>query len=602
MDIFSFLTLFGGLAFFLYGMNVMSSGLEKLAGGKLEAILRKITSSKLKSLLFGIGVTAAIQSSSAVTVMLVGLVNSGILYLGQTIGILMGSNIGTTITVWLLALSGIDGDSIFLRLLKPSSFSPLLALIGVIMIMMGKHNKTKDIGRILVGFSILFTGMIMMSDSVEPLKDSPAFSKMLTAFNNPVFGVLVGALITAIIQSSAASIGILQSLSITGQLTYGMSIPIIMGQNIGTCITALISSIGVNRSARRVAVIHIAFNCIGTLVLLPIFYLVNAFVDFAFIDMPIEYAGIALIHTVFNVVVTIMLLPFSKLLEKLAYLVIKKLPEEETEKEQIQFPDEILLNTPAFAIEACSASSKEMARLAEKTILDAMQLLDHYDEALAKKVKQQEKDLDLYEDKLNAYLVRISKHSIATADNRTVSKMLHGIGNFERIGDHARNVLESAQEMHEKGIAFSAEAKAELQVMRNALIETVHLAFNAFCEDSLELAHQVEPMEEVIDTMNNRMKAKHIERLQKAACTVELGYIFQDLLTNFERISDHCSNIAGCMIEIEEKQNIHEYLHDLKKTSEAFQEQYQANLERYLSELEQLLATGASVKKSSEQA
>lgn len=589
MDIFSFLTLFGGLAFFLYGMNVMSSGLEKLAGGKLEVILQKITSNKWKSLLFGIGITAAVQSSSAVTVMLVGLVNSGIMQLGQTIGILMGSNIGTTLTVWLLALSGIDGESVFLKLLKPESFSPILALIGIIMIMTAKHNKTKDIGRILIGFSVLFTGMIMMGDSVEPLKDSPAFSQILTAFNNPIIGVLAGAIITAVIQSSAASIGILQSLSITGHITYGMAIPIIMGQNIGTCVTAVISSIGVNRSARRVAIIHIAFNCIGTLILLPILYLVNAFVDFAFMEWTISYAGIAVVHTIFNVVVTFLLLPFSKLLEKLAYFVIQRVPEEESEKEQLALPDEILLNTPAVAIEACRSAVNDMARLAEDTILKALSLQDEYSETIVHAVKKQEKMLDQYEDKLNAYLVRISKHSIASSDNRTVSKMLHGIGNFERIGDHALNVVQSAQEMHDKEIAFSDEAKAELQVMRSALTETVKLAFDAFCQDSLDLAHQVEPMEEVVDTFNSRMKKQHIQRLQNAACTVELGYIFQDLLTNFERISDHCSNIAGCLIEIEENRDMHEYLHDLKKTDETFQEQYRANLERYMSELEQRL-------------
>ena len=588
MDIFSFLTLFGGLAFFLYGMNVMSSGLEKLAGGKLEVILQKITSNKWKSLLFGVGITAAVQSSSAVTVMLVGLVNSGIMQLGQTIGILMGSNIGTTLTVWLLALSGISGESVFLKLIKPESFSPVLALIGIIMIMTAKHNKTKDIGRILVGFSVLFTGMMMMGESVEPLKDSPSFSHILTAFNNPLVGVLAGAIITAVVQSSAASIGILQSLSITGHITYGMAIPIIMGQNIGTCVTALISSIGVNRSARRVAVIHIAFNCIGTIILLPILYLVNAFVDFVFMDWTISYAGIALVHTIFNVVVTFLLLPFSKLLEKLAYLVIKQLPEE-TQKEQLILPGEILLNTPAVAIEACRTSVNDMARLAEDTILKALSLHDNYSESVAHAVSKQEKLLDQYEDKLNAYIVRISKHSIASSDNRTVSKMLHGIGNFERIGDHALNVAQSAQEMHDKQISFSTEAKSELQTMRAALTETVHLAFDAFCKDDLNLAHQVEPMEEVIDTFNMRMKKKHIERLQKAACTVELGYIFQDLLTNFERISDHCSNIAGCLIEIEENRDMHEYLHELKKSDESFQEQYHANLERYMMQLQQFM-------------
>ena len=588
MDIFGVLALLGGLAIFLYGMDLLGEGLTGASGGKLENILEKLTSNPIKAVLLGAGVTAVIQSSSATTVMVVGFVNSGIMKLRQAIGIIMGANIGTTITSWILSLTGIESDNLFIRMLKPTSFSPILAVIGVVMLVFLKKDKFKNPAKIFIGFALLMYGMEAMSSSVEPLAEVPQFQALLTTFKNPILGMIAGLVFTAIIQSSSASVGILQALCSTGILSYSTVLPIIMGQNIGTCVTALISSIGVNRSARRVAVIHIAFNCIGTIILLPILYLVNAFVDFVFMDWTISYAGIALVHTIFNVVVTFLLLPFSKLLEKLAYLVIKQLPEE-TQKEQLILPGEILLNTPAVAIEACRTSVNDMARLAEDTILKALSLHDNYSECVAHAVSKQEKLLDQYEDKLNAYIVRISKHSIASSDNRTVSKMLHGIGNFERIGDHALNVAQSAQEMHDKQISFSTEAKSELQAMRAALTETVHLAFDAFCKDDLNLAHQVEPMEEVIDTFNMRMKKKHIERLQKAACTVELGYIFQDLLTNFERISDHCSNIAGCLIEIEENRDMHEYLHELKKSDETFQEQYHANLERYMMQLQQFM-------------
>ncbi|MBQ8514304.1 MAG: Na/Pi cotransporter family protein [Ruminococcus sp.] len=580
MDIFSVITLFGGLAFFLYGMNIMSSGLEKLAGGKLESILRKMTSNPIKSLALGLGITMAVQSSSAVTVMLVGLVNSGIMQLSQTIGVLFGSNIGTTVTAWLLTLSGIDGSSVLLKLLKPDSFAPVLALIGVIMTMLAKHSKTKDIGHILAGFAILFTGMNFMSDAVAPLKDSEAFRELMTAFNNPILGVAAGAIITAIIQSSSASVGILQAISLTGQLTYGMCIPIIMGQNIGTCITALISSIGVNRSARRVAIIHITFNCIGTLILLPLYLLLDAFIGFAFTDMPADHMGIAIVHTIFNVVTTIILLPFTRMLEKIAYFVIKE-KDEEKEKKEIIVLDERLLNTPAVAIEACRSTTIRMAELARDTILKSMELQFQYDEAAAEKIRQLEDEIDTYEDKLNAYLVRISKHSISSADSKTVSKMLHCIGNFERIGDHALNIMESAKETHDKGIHFSSDAMSEIRVVTDALTQTIQLAFDAFIQNDLTLARQVEPLEEVIDTLNIELKNRHIKRLQNNACTVELGYIYQDLLTNFERVSDHCSNIAGCLIEVDEKQDIHAYLHDLKKTDETFQREYHQHLDKY---------------------
>lgn len=593
MDIFSVITLLGGLAFFLYGMNVMSSGLEKLAGGKLEIVLKKMTSNKMKSLLLGMGITIAIQSSSALTVMLVGLVNSGIMALSQTIGVLMGSNVGTTLTAWILSLSGIESDNVFLRMLKPESFSPIIALIGVIMIMMAKHNRTKDIGRIMVGFSVLMTGMSLMSDAVSPLADSPQFSNLLTAFQNPIMGVLVGAIFTGVIQSSAASVGILQALSLTGQISYGMAIPIIMGQNIGTCVTALISSIGVNRSAKRVAAVHICFNLLGTLIILPIFYLLYWIFDFTFVESAIDPAGVALVHTIFNISTTAILLPFTKQLEKLAYFFIRDSKKEQEEKEKRALLDERLLNTPAVAIEVCRGVTMEMAELSKETMQLAIEMLFQYDENIEEQIKENENRIDKYEDKLNAYLIRISKHSIASKDNRTVSKMLHCIGNFERIGDHAVNIMESAHELHEKNIHFSGDAAKELRILCDALLETLDTAFAAFAKDDLSIAHQVEPLEEVIDTLNLELKNRHIKRLQNDSCTVELGYIYQDLLTNIERISDHCSNIAGVLIEIDEQQNIHKYLYKLKKNDEEFQESYHEYLNYYYLKLGQPKAKSA---------
>ena len=587
MDIFSVFTLLGGLAFFLYGMNVMSSGLEKLAGSKMETVLRRITSNKAKSLMLGAGITIAIQSSSALTVMLVGLVNSGIMTLSQSVGVLIGSHVGTTLTSWILSLSGIESDNIFLRMLKPESFSPIFALIGVIMIMAAKHNKTKDIGRIFVGFAVLMTGMSLMQDAVSPLSESEGFSSLLTAFNNPLLGVLVGTIFTGVIQSSAAAVGVLQSLALsTGAVTFGMSIPLIMGMNIGTCVTALLSSIGVNRSAKRVAIVHICVQCVGTLVLLPLFYLLHGIFDFAFVDTAITPVGIATVHTIFNILTTIIIFPFTKYLEKFACFVVKDKNTAQAD-EKYELLDERLLATPAVAIEVCRNVTIEMAELAKKAMDLSLKNLFEYDADLEEEIKENEKKLDKYEDKLNAYLVRICKHSISSNDNRTVSKMLHCIGNFERIGDHGMNIMESSHELHEKGLCFSDDAEKELRTLCDALQEILNLSFRAFIEDNLELAHHVEPLEEVVDTLNIELKNRHIKRLQSEACTVELGYIYQDLLTNIERISDHCSNIAGIMIEIDEQQNIHKYLRKIKKNDETFQESYHEYLNQYYLELGQ---------------
>ena len=586
MSIFNFLTLLGSLSLFLFGMSVMGTALEKRAGGSLKAILAKLTNGKFSGLLTGLAVTAVIQSSSATTVMVVGFVNSGLLSLKQSIPVIMGANIGTTVTAWLLSLSGISGDSLFVQLLKPSSFTPVLAVIGIILYLTAKGKK-KDTGLILLGFATLMFGMESLSGSVSGLRDDPNFTKFFLLFSNPILGVLAGAILTGIVQSSSASVGILQALSSTGAVSYGAAIPIIMGQNIGTCVTALLSSIGVNRSAKRVACVHICFNCIGTLIILPVFYGLYWLLDFAFVASSIDPAGVALVHTIFNIVTTAMLLPFTKLLEKLAYTLVRDSKKEKEAKEKHAMLDERLLATPAVAIEVCHGVTIEMGELSKKTMELAIEMLFQYDKDIEEQIEENENRIDKYEDKLNAYLVRISKHSISSKDNRTVSKMLHCIGNFERIGDHAVNIMESAHELHEKGLHFSGDAAKELRTLCDALLETLDLAFQAFEKDDLAIAHQVEPLEEVIDTLNLELKNRHIKRLQNEECTVELGYIYQDLLTNIERISDHCSNIAGVLIEIDEKQNIHKYLYKLKETDETFQESYHEYLNHYYLELGQ---------------
>ncbi|MDD6278982.1 MAG: Na/Pi cotransporter family protein [Oscillospiraceae bacterium] len=584
-SIFSIFTMLGGLAFFLYGMNVMSTGLEKLTGGKLEVALKKMTSSKLKSILLGMGITIAIQSSSAMTVMLVGLVNSGIMQLEQTVGVCFGSNIGTTLTAWILSLAGVEGDNPFIKMLKPEYFSPLIALAGVILIMVAKSSKRKDIGRILVGFAVLMTGMTLMSDSVAPLADSPDFQKILTAFENPILGVLVGAGFTGIIQSSAGSIGILQAFSAAGGMTNGMAFPIIMGLNIGTCVTALISSIGVSKNAKRVAWVHVMINVVGTLVLLPIVLILDSFIGLSFMDNAANPFGIAVMHTIFNVLVTIILIPFSNQMVKLSRFIVKDSADDaETKPEKIVL-DERFLKTPAVAVEVCRSVTVKMAELTRKTIFDALGILIAYDEKTAESIVDNENKIDKYEDKLNSYLVRVSKSSITARDSRRVSKMMHMVGNFERISDHAVNLVESAQEMNDKRLDFSDECQNEIAVICEAITENINKAFDAYINDDLPLAHKIEPLEEVVDNISAELKNRHIQRLQNGDCTVELGYIYQDILTNLERISDHCSNIAGCIIEIEEKTDIHEYLHDMKENDETFRREFRAYTETYFTKL-----------------
>ena len=593
-SIFNIFTLLGGLAFFLYGMKVMSTGLEKLTGGKLELALKKMTSNKIKALLLGMGITIAIQSSSAMTVMLVGFVNSGIMSLEQTIGVCFGSDIGTTLTAWILSLAGVDGKNPFIKMLKPSSFAPLVALIGVIMIMAAKKNKKKDIGRILVGFAIIMTGMTLMSDAVSPLADSPKFQNVLTAFQNPILGVLVGAGFTGIIQSSAASVGILQAFSQTGALTYGMALPIIMGLNIGTCVTALISSIGVNKNAKRVACIHILIKILGTLILLPISMILESVIHLSIFDQTVGYVGIAVMHSIFNIATTIILMPFSKHIVNLSKIIIKDdAAEEESSKKTITGLDTILLKTPAVAVHTCISATNQMAELTRETILKSLELLKGYDEEACDLIIENEDIIDGYEDKINSYLIKLSKSSITGADSRSVSKMMHCVGNFERISDHAVNLVESAQEMHEKGIMFSEECINEITVITDAIAENINKAFDSYVNSDLATAHKVEPLEEVVDNLSTELKNRHIRRLQNDECTVELGYIFQDVLTNLERVSDHCSNIAGCLIETDEKKTLHAYLHDVKENDETFRNEYREYAEEYFRRL-----SGDSVKAS----
>ena len=576
MDIFSLFTLCGGVAFFLYGMSLMSSRLEKLAGGRLEQMLRKMTDNRFKSLLLGAGITIAIQSSSAMTVMLVGLVNSGIMELGQTVGVIMGSNVGTTLTAWILSLSGIDSSSFWLQLLKPEVFSPLVALAGMILRTRNKSGRRRSAGSIMVGFAILMTGMEMMKNAVSPLADMPEFNAILTAFTNPFLGVLVGAVFTGVIQSSAASVGILQALSLTGGISYGVAIPIIMGQNIGTCVTALLSSIGVNRNARRVSVIHISFNLIGTAACLAAFYGSDLIFHYAFMDASIDPAGIAMVHSVFNIATTALLLPFSKQLEKLAYVVVK---EDKQETQKFSFIDQRLLATPSVAIAECAIKTVDMARLAEDTILKSLSLLGKYDEKTAEEVVGNEDQLDRYEDQLGTLLVQLSGKALSDEDSRNISKQLHTIGDFERIGDHAVNLLKTAQEIHEKDIRFSGQALEELKILLSALRDILRVTTKAFAEEDLPLAARVEPLEQVIDGLIADIKSNHIVRLQKGHCTIEMGFVLSDLLTNCERVSDHCSNIAVAQIETAQSlYQAHEYLNALKSAGDA---SFQSAFENY---------------------
>ena len=576
MDIFGVLTLIGGLALFLYGMNVMGAGLEKMSGGKLEKILETLTSNPIKAVLLGAGVTAVIQSSSATTVMVVGFVNSGIMKLSQAVGIIMGANIGTTVTSWLLSLSGLQGDNFFIQMLKPSSFSPILAMIGIILCMSKKSDKKKDIGEILLGFAVLMYGMESMSGAVEPLADVPEFTNILTMFHNPFLGVLAGAVLTAIIQSSSASVGILQALSVTGAFTYGSVIPIIMGQNIGTCVTAMISAIGANRGAKRTAFVHLYFNVIGTILFLVLFYTGNALIGFEFTNEVVGAAGIAMIHTIFNVFATLVLLPFTKGLEKLAYLTIPKTAEEQNQKEDVfVILDDRFLSSPAFAIEQCHSLANQMAKITHEGFLEAMTVLDEYSEEKVGDVIAKENIVDTYDDKLSAYLTKLSSQNLSYKDSLKVTSLLHCLTDFERISDHALNIAEGAKELHQKKLSFSEAAAHELEVMEAALTEILSTAIRSFVNNDLQLAARVEPLEELIDNLCDEMKLHHVDRLQKGLCTLGQGFVFNDLLTNYERVADHCSNIAVALIELESDSfDTHEYLNSLKELKSDMYERY----------------------------
>ena len=555
MDIFGLLTLVGGLALFLYGMNVMGAGLEKMSGGKLERILETLTSNPIKAVLLGAGVTAVIQSSSATTVMVVGFVNSGIMKLSQAVGIIMGANVGTTFTAWILSLTGIQGDSILINLLKPSSFSPILALIGIILYTMAKSDKKKDVGEIMLGFAVLMFGMESMSGAVEPLADVPEFTNILTMFHNPILGVLVGAILTAVIQSSSASVGILQALSVTVAFTFCSAIPIIMGQNIGTCVTAMISSVGGNRGAKRTAFVHLYFNIIGTIVFMVLFYLGNAIFRFDFTNEVVDAAGIALIHTTFNVFATLVLLPFAKQLERLAYLTIPETEEEKQAKVDVfGILDERFLNSPTFAIEQCRSLTAKMAELSKESFLESMELLGDYSEEKASDVIAKENLIDTYDDKISAYLTRLNSGDLSYGDSLKVTSLLHCLTDFERISDHACNVVENAQQMKKDGAEFSKKGKEEMNIYKNAIVDILTRTTQAFVESDEQLARTVEPLEEVIDEINKDVKKHHMKRLRKGKCTIELGLVLSDLAMNYERVADHCSNIAVYMMQLKDTQ------------------------------------------------
>lgn len=579
MTIFNVISLIGGLALFLFGMNYMGTSLEKLGGGKFETILEKMTNSRIKGVLLGAGITAIIQSSSAVTVMAVGFVNSSIMSLRQAIGIIMGANIGTTITSWLLSLTSIESSNIFVSLLKPSSFSPVLALIGIIMYLSGKKEKRKDIGSILLGFAVLMFGMETMSSAVAPLKDIPEFTRILTMFSNPLLGVMAGALLTAVIQSSSASVGILQALAVTGSITVSSAFPIILGQNIGTCITAIISSIGANKNAKRTAVVHLAFNTIGVMLAMTLFYGINAIFDFSFLNNPVNATYIAIIHTVFNLFSTIVLFPFGKQLEKIACMIV---PDKSNDK-VAPLIDERFLLTPSYAIEKAKEKAGDMGILAMDNVNLCLDLIKKYSHNNDDAICANEKRLDELEDELETYLIKISSMNLSIPDSIKLSKVSHAISNFERIGDYGVNILKIKRKMHSHSIRFSKDAVRELDVMSRAVQEILAKSICAFVEDDVDLAEEIEPLEQVIDNLKKELRARHSKRLQLSECSVENGMLFFDIINSLERIADHCSNLAVCIIELSNRSyQTHSYLKSVKsKSNKSFMELFEEYLLKY---------------------
>ena len=575
MDLFNVLSLIGGLSLFLFGMNLMGAALEKRAGGSLKKLLGRLTTGKPAGLLTGLAVTAVIQSSSATTVMVVGFVNSGLMTLSQAINVIMGANIGTTVTAWLLSLSGLESGSLFVRLLKPSSFTPVLALIGIILYMTGRDKK-KDTGTILLGFATLMFGMEAMSSAVSGLKNVPEFANILLMFSNPILGVAAGALLTAIIQSSSASVGILQALASTGAVTVGTAIPIIMGQNIGTCVTALLSSIGANKNARRAAVVHLCFNIIGTVVWLGLFCLLNAVIGFAFTAQPANQFNIAVIHTAFNLACTLLMLPLSGRLEALACRLIPDAKREETAAEL----DERLMSTPAIAIAQCHGYAVRMADTAFESLDSALRLMSDYDEAAADKIRKQENDCDHMEDVLGTYLVRLSTHEMSDADSIEAARLLRVISDMERISDYAVALVASKEELNGKGLVFSAEAMEELSVLRDALWNLSGQTRRAFVNSDKDTAACVEPLRQVIDGLKEQLRARHVQRLQHGRCSIEAGFVLTDILTDMERCAGHCSNIAGCVLETD-RLDLHDYLGRLRRSSAAYETMVNGFEKRY---------------------
>lgn len=572
MDIFHILTLIGGLSLFLFGMSLMGQSLERRAGSKLRSLLARMTTGKLAGLITGLGVTAVIQSSSATTVMVVGFVNSGLMTLKQAINVIMGANVGTTVTAWVLSLAGIDSKNVWVQLLKPSSFVPVLALFGIVLYLFCKSSKKKDTGMILLGFATLMFGMETMSGAVSGLRDVPEFTRLFLLFQNPLLGVLAGAALTAIIQSSSASVGILQALAVTGQVSYGAAIPIIMGQNIGTCITALLSSVGANRNAKRAAMVHLSFNVIGTAVCLAIFWLVRQFFAPPLLSESATLFGIAVSHSVFNVLCTMLMLPFS---DRLEHMVCRLVPDDQRIEEKTEL-DERLLATPPIAMERCREVAVEMAAHAVDSIRNSLILLEHYTPALRDKIRADEELCDHYEDILGTYLVKLSTRQISTEDSNEAAKLLRMIGDFERISDHAVNLAESAEELNEKELNLSASAMEELAVLKNAVGEVLDLALDAFTKDDLASAASVEPLEQVIDRLKEQLRTNHIARLQQEKCSIEAGFVWSDLLTNLERVADHCSNIAGCIIDMSlGNLNLHESLRAVRRTNSDYSRQFE---------------------------
>jgi phosphate:Na+ symporter len=578
MDIFNLLTLIGGLSLFLFGMNIMGQALEKRAGGKLRILLGKLTTNRIAGLLTGLGITAVIQSSSATTVMVVGFVNSGLMNLKQAINVIMGANIGTTVTAWLLSLAGIDSGNVFIKLLKPSSFTPVLAFFGIILYMFCKSARKKDTGMILLGFATLMFGMESMSGAVSGLRNVSGFQNLFIMFKNPLLGVLAGAVLTAIIQSSSASVGILQALAVTGQVSYGAAIPIIMGQNIGTCVTAMISSVGANKNAKRAAMVHLSFNVIGTAVWLTVFSVIKVIFRPLLLDAPATLLGIAIAHSVFNALCTVLILPFSDFLEK---LVIKLVPDS-SEPEVTTELDERLLAAPAIAMERCHDVAVDMAKTAVKSLKEGMALLSEYSPETARSLRDKEEKTDHYEDILSTYLVKLSTRQISESDRAESAKLLKMIGDFERISDHAVNLLGSSEEMKEKNLKFTGEAELELNVITSAVAEILDLALNAFINNDVETAAGVEPLEQVIDNLKEQLRTRHILRLQQGDCTMDAGFIWSDILTNLERTSDHCSNIAGCIMDLNNSNmNFHELVRNFREESEEFTNKYKMYRQEY---------------------